>query len=98
MPYKVKIAKQAEEQILSWDLPADVVEKLCHQLFRELPKDPAAMLREVVVPHANYRSCPITVDSREFPYRFWFVFVVDCGTPNELHIISGRHAIDTERN
>ncbi len=99
MPYKIKLAKQAEEQMLSWDFPSGVFDLLCQKLFRELADQGPAMLGEEVVPLAHCRALHITVDDpSQFPYRYWFVFVVDCGTPGELHILSGRPAIDTERN
>lgn len=73
------------------ELPPKARQQVIRRLAVDLPSDPAKWLGTVVVPYTTKRSLHFTVrDHSTHPYCWWLVFVVDTGTPNELHVESVR--------
>jgi hypothetical protein len=72
-------------------LPRAVRVQVYQQLLVDLPADPDNLLGPNIVPFADKFTFQVTAeDQSQHPYRWWFVFCVDRGTPGELHIVSFR--------
>jgi hypothetical protein len=82
------------------ELPREVLVQVSQRLLVDLPANPDGELVERVVPFAHKYTFSVTArdDSLQPSVRRLFVFVVDRGTPGELHIESVRDANDPEPN
>ena len=50
MPYKVRVAKSVDRQIISWGLPDEVLVEVHLRLRDHLPRDPLGLLRRTRQP------------------------------------------------
>jgi hypothetical protein len=96
--YKVVVTDWVAEFLR--DLPRGVRVQVFQRLLVDLPANPDGLLGSKVVPFTHKYSFSVTArdDSRQPPSRVWLVFVVDRGTPGELHIESVRDANDPPPN
>jgi hypothetical protein len=96
--YKVVVAEWVAEFVR--DLPREVCVQVLQRLLVDLPADPDRELGAKVFPFAHKYTFSVTAkdDSQQPSTRRWFVFVVDRGTPGELHVESVRDANDPEPN
>ena len=80
-------------------LPRVIRVQVYQRLLVDLPSDPDGQLGPKVVPLADMYSFQVTVeDPSQHPYRWWFVFYIDRGTPGELHVRSLRLDDGSELN
>ncbi len=97
MNYTVKVAEWVRAYLDT--LPRAVRVQVYQRLLVDLPADPDNLLGPNVVPFANKYPFPVTAEDRsQHPFRWWFVFYVDRGTPGELHVESMRDADESDRN
>jgi hypothetical protein len=81
-------------------LPRTIRVPMFQRLFVDLPADPDGQLGPQVFPFARKYAFSVTgLDDSQHPSRhWWFVFIVDRGTPGELHVESVRDANDPDPN
>ena len=98
MNYKVIVADWVAEFVRG--LPRTIRVPVCQRLFVDLPADPDGQLGSQVFPFAHKYTFSVSdVDASQHPpLGWWFVFVVDRGTPGELHVESVRSANDPNPN
>jgi hypothetical protein len=94
--YTVKVAERVREFLNT--LPREVRIQVYQRLLVDLPSD-LSLLGSVVFPYANKQTFQVIAqDESSRRLRWWMVFIVDRGTPGELHVESVRDANESEPN
>jgi hypothetical protein len=95
--YTVKVADWVRAYLDT--LPRVARLQVYQRLLVDLPADPDGLLGPHIVPFADKFTFQVTAeDKSQNPYRWWFVFHIDRGTPGELHVVSFRDADESEMN
>ena len=96
MNYKVKVAERVREFLNA--LPREVRVQVYQRLLVDLPSD-LSLLGSTVFPYADKNTFPvIAYDKSPQRLRWWLVFIVDRGSPGELHVESVRDGNESEPN
>jgi hypothetical protein len=83
--FKVRIAPQLKDEIVSWGLPRLVLIQLLNRIHIDLPADPKSCLGEQVVPYADMFTFPFALHGFAFT-----LFVRRKDDIKEFHIVAGR--------